>query len=339
MSDSEAAPHRSTFFILAGLVLVWGVFGLLDIKNITYTGYTTDGDNTVIQVAPGSPAEAAGMQAGDYIRSIGGVSVEDTRAQMAQPRPAVGEQRSVVVERGGETVSYDLTYEAEPAGIKLLSYAGSLIGLCFLCFGLWAYLAAPGTGTTRLAVVGLLFGLAWLGGPSLGTSMLAVVVSGMILLAVLLGFAALLDFLKGFPVSAADRKTMGVYGPAVLVGLFPLVFTLLRPDSTSGLNVFFRTLFGLFIFVYFGLSLVILIRTYLRASGKERSAHGLTLMLWGAILGLGPLVVSALVGLISPSTVLPGSQYFFLTLVLIPITFALAAVKSAGSAGLAAASE
>lgn len=338
MSDSQAA-HRSTFLILAGLVLVWGIFGSLDIRNFTYTGFVTDGDNTVIQVTPESPASAAGMQIGDYIRSIGGVSVEDTRAQMAQPRPEVGEQRTVVVERASETVSLDLTYEAEPPRIQLLSYLGTIIGLCFLGFGLWAYMTAPGASTTRLAIFGLLFGLAFLGGPYLGTSMLAVVVSGVVLLAVLLGFAALLDFLKGFPVSVGERKPIWVYGPAVLVGLVPLVFTLLRPDSTSGLNVFFRTLFGLFIFVYFGLSLVVLIRTYLRASGEERSAHGLTFMLWGAILGLGPLVVSALVGLISPSTVLPGSQYFFLTLVLIPITFALAAVKSAGSGGLTAASE
>jgi hypothetical protein len=40
-----------------------------------------------------------------------------------------------------------------------------------------------------------------------------------------------------------------------------------------------------------------------------------------------PVTISALVTTFAPSVILPGSDFFFLTMVLIPITMALAVVR------------
>jgi hypothetical protein len=331
VSNSDAPRHKNLFLALAGLIVLWGILGVLDIGNVPYSGYNTDGDNNVTQVTAGSPAEAAGMQVGDRISSVGGVAVEDTRAGFNQQRAEIGETRTIVVARAGESLNLEVQYAAQPGDQQFLSYVGVLIGLCFLGFGLWAYTAAPGRQTTRLAALGLLFGLAFLGGPYIAAPVLSAIVGAVSIFAVLVGFAVLLDHVLNFPKESDGRRVRAIYVPAILVGLVPTVFTILRPDATSGINLFFRLLFGLFILGYFGLALIVMVKTFTRATPTEKAAHGLNLMLVGAVLGLGPLLISGIVNLISPQTVLPGQQYFALLLVLVPITFAIAAVKSASA--------
>ncbi len=82
---------------------------------------------------------------------------------------------------------------------------------------------------------------------------------------------------------------------------------------------------------FFGWAVVAMIRRFRGASASERGEHGLALMLFGTLAGLLPVTFSSLVGAIAPQLQanLPGIQFFFLTLVLIPICFAVAAVRSA----------
>jgi regulator of sigma E protease len=70
----------------------------------------------VTQVQPGSPAAAAGILAGDVIRTIDGkpvVGFDDIR-DIIGPRP--GEALAVVLDRGGQEVSVMVTPEAAPTG-------------------------------------------------------------------------------------------------------------------------------------------------------------------------------------------------------------------------------
>jgi len=239
------------------------------------------------------------------------------------------------VDRWTESVEFDLSYAAQPASQTLTSYLGIVVGLLFLWMGLWAFRKAPNAHTRRLAIVGALFGLVFTGGPYLTSYGLRMVVGAVVIFGVIVGFATLLHFLLAFP-DKAEPNTRLVYGPAVLVGLVPVVFTILQPDSTSGVNLFFRLLFGLFVLSYFGLGIVAMLRTWNGASPEHRERHGLTMMVLGVVLGMVPLLLANLLGLVAPRVVIPGSQYLGLLLGLIPITFALAAVKSA-SGGTAAA--
>ena len=333
--------YRTKFLAFAAVILLSGLGGVMDISNQTMTGYQTDGNNKVIQVTPGGPAEAAGLQVDDMITSIAGIGVEDDKAQAARPRAAIGEVRTYEVMRNGSAVSLDVTHAELQGTPRMLAYLGAVVGLCFLLFGLWAYLRGPTPATTLLAILGLTFGLAFLGTPYFESLTIRNLVSAVVVTIVLLGFAVLLHFLLAFP---SRRPFLGrasatkiLYGPAILVAVLLIWVNFFQPNATSTLNLFFRIVIGLFFVGYLGLSLLTFLRSYASASTEARASSGLNLMLVGTVLGLGPSVVSGVIGLVSPSTILPGSQYYFLLLGLLPITFALATTKAQSIGGTASA--
>lgn len=331
MNQSHPGRHRTLFSVLAVAIIVWGAIGAFDLAKQPFSGYTTDGNNTVIQVTEDGPAAAAGLRVGDYIRRIGGIAVEESRALNERGRPAIGETQGFVVERDGQTVTLDLQYTGLPKAQLTLAYLASLLGLCFLGFGLWSYVAAPRSATTALAVFGLCFGLAFVTGPYFESAGLRTFVGAVITTFVVMGFAVLLHFLLMFPERrpVLDRSLWIVYGPAGAVALMILWLSFAQPDATSVLNIVVRTVIGLFVAGYFVASLMTLMGSYRRASPEARDAQGLQLMVTGAMLGLVPLTVAVVVSVVSPRTVLPAGQYYFLTLGLIPIGFAVATVRSA----------
>jgi hypothetical protein len=85
---------------------------------------------------------------------------------------------------------------------------------------------------------------------------------------------------------------------------------------------------GLFFLAYFGLSIVVLIRTYLNANAQERNAYGLNIMAIGIILALLFPVISIAVGIIAPKVVIPGSDFIGLAFILLPLSFGYAVLKS-----------
>jgi hypothetical protein len=102
------------------------------------------------------------------------------------------------------------------------------------------------------------------------------------------------------------------------------------PDSTSAMNAARRILFGVIIGGYLISAIVLMWQNHSRAGSEAKSRFGLNAMLWGTILGFLPVVAGIVTSIFSPQTVLPGSDYYFLAMVLIPITWSAAARKSAG---------
>lgn len=329
---------KTLLLAAAAFVALWAILGFMDVGNAAYSGYQTDFDNTVAQVTGGGPAAAAGMRVGDRIRSVDGVSVEDSRAMSAMPRPAAGQTRTIVVDRDGATEELTVTFAAQPFDQRIGNYVFILIGLAFVGLGLWAYLAAPARTTKLLAISGVFFGIALTGGPYLGTSMLANLVGVLAFACVTLAFATLLHFMIVFP-DGPEPNPWWVYGPAAFMGLFFLVVTLLQPDATSGFNRFVQVLLFLWIVGYLGLTLIEMVRTWARASSEERSRHGLGLLLAGTGIGLGILLLNFVVSIVAPTVTIPGGQWLGMSLVLVPIACAVAAVKSARAGGSSAAVE
>jgi hypothetical protein len=66
----------------------------------------------IAQVAAGSEAERAGLQAGDVLVRVDGAPVTDMRGARAQLQGKAGQDRVVEVQRGGQTSSYRLRLEA-----------------------------------------------------------------------------------------------------------------------------------------------------------------------------------------------------------------------------------
>jgi hypothetical protein len=330
MSNSENG-NKVPLLVLALVVAVWGVLGALDINKDTQIGYDTDGNNTVTQVFDG-PAKAAGLQVGDYIISINGVSTEDTAGMLNMSRAEVGEVRTWVVRRDGAEVSLDIAAGPLLPRTKMLGWAATLLGFCFLGFTLAAYFAQP-SGTTRvLAFMGAGVGLAFMGGPYIESGTLLGVTVSVRQLIVFLGIASLVHFLLLFPnprdfLSKGNAKII-LFAPAVLLALLVAYRFLLTPASTDTLNNVFRVAFGVVIGGYLVTSLVLMWQNHSRASAEDKASKGLNMMLWGTVLGFLPVVINIVTNIVSPQTVLPGSDYYFLTMVLIPITWSVAARKA-----------
>ncbi|KPJ95409.1 MAG: hypothetical protein AMS18_02960 [Gemmatimonas sp. SG8_17] len=339
MHTSELSRYKTPLLVVAVVLMVWGALGALDIRHQTYTGYVTDGNNTITRVTDGSPADVAGLETGDYIRSIGGIAVEDLRAAVQRSRPEINEVRKFEVERDGRTMSFDLAYAGLPMSTALVRYGVVLVGFLFLVCGAWAFLKVPTKRTMLLSVLGIAFSAGLTAGPYFTSATVRTAVGDVILLMIIVGFAVLTHFLLVFPKTKRTleqrKMTWAVYSPAAVVGCLSVWFLVAQPTATSAVNIFFRALFALFVVVYFGTSLIALIHSYVRADARDRVTTGLNLLLVGAVVGLGPSLVLSLVGLIAPHVVVPGAQFLPLGIGVLPVALALAAVRGERSAQVA----
>jgi hypothetical protein len=282
-------------------------------------------------VFPNSPAEQAGFLLGDRIISSGGIDMKDSKALARRPRANIGESRAYVVERRGQNLNLDLTFSGLPARDVVLSFASAIIGFCFLIFGLYAYWRVQNQSTTLLALVGICFGLAFVNTPYLSSYALRTIFGAVTLVLIVFGFAFLLHFMMVFPKAKAflskKNAMLWLYGPAALVALLFLFLIIFQPEATSTLNTAFNIIVGLLVAGYLGLAVAAMVHSFVKATPQERAANGLNFMLLGTVIGLAPLVISALIGVIAPKVVLPGVEFYALTMVLIPFALAQAALK------------
>ena len=68
----------------------------------------------VLEVAPGSPADRAGLRTGDWIAMIGDRVA--TRQLLLDHPPMVGETRTITVRRGNETLTFEMEAVSAPPG-------------------------------------------------------------------------------------------------------------------------------------------------------------------------------------------------------------------------------
>jgi len=329
MSD-QTTKSGSILKIAAVLFIIWGILGLLDAKNYSYSGYSTDGNNKITQVREGSPAEAAGMQVGDVMKSYDGIAVTDSKAFSKRKRTEIGQTVEIVVDRNGEEQALQVTYTAEPDKNSGLNIAAFVMGLLFIVLGLYVDSKKKTTLSHAFALFGVLFGFIWFNGPYINPGFLRELVNSVNITIIMLAFVALACFILQYPPKSSFLKggdSRWTYVPAAVVVIIIWILNFAQPDSTSTLNVTLNMLFYVVIVFYFGLSLVVLIGKYSKANAETRSSSGLNHMLLGVILGIVPFLIVFTINRISPTTVLPGDDYIFLTFAFIPIFSSLALLK------------
>lgn len=316
--------------VVAVLFIIWGILGMMDTKNYTQSGYFTGDDWSVLNVEEGSPAEAAGLQVGDLIKSTGGIAVTDTKALNARERPAIGETREIVLDRNGEEVTLQLTYTAIPDDYKTNNLIGFIIGILFVIAGAYANFRHKSDLNTAFAIFSICFGFLFLSGPYLGTGFITKLINIFSTAVVLFSFTALVIYMLKYPpestfLSSKNRKL--IYVPLLVILSIIVVLEVTEVDNSATLNTVMRLLFGAFIISYFLITIIALIRKYTKADATEKSSKGLTLMLIGTIIGIVPILVYFTIGTISPGTDLPGNDYVFFTFAAIPIFFTMALNK------------
>jgi regulator of sigma E protease len=72
------------------------------------------GDVTIMEVAPDSPAAAAGVQPGDVIREVSGRRIEGSGDLRRQYQLHLGGEMTTIVERGGERLTLKVTPRWNP---------------------------------------------------------------------------------------------------------------------------------------------------------------------------------------------------------------------------------
>lgn len=316
--------------IAAVLFIIWGILGLMDTKNYSYDGYDTDGNNKITQVREGSPAEAAGMQVGDIMKSYDGIAVTDSKAFSKRNRTEIGQIVEIVVDRNGEEQTLSVTYTALPDKNSTLNIVAFIMGLLFIFLGLYVDHKKKTALSHAFALFGVLFGFIWFNGPHINPGFMRDLVNSINITIIMLAFVALACFILQYPPKSAFLKggdSRWTYVPAAVIVVIIWILNFTHPDSTSTLNVTINMLFFAVIVFYFGLSLIILIGKYSKANAETRNSLGLNHMLLGAVLGLLPFLIVFTINRLSPTTVIPGNDYLFLTFAFIPIFFSMALFK------------
>jgi len=328
--NDQNAKNNTILLIVSVLFIIWGVLGMMDSKNYAYSGYSTDGDNTIIQVREGSPSETAGMQVGDVMKSYDGISVEDSKSFSERKRTEIGQTVEVVMVRNGEEQKLQITYTELPSKNSTLNLSAFIMGLLFVLLGLYVNSKKKTALTHAFAVFGVCFGFIWFSGPNIEPGLLNELINSISTTIVMFSFVALANFVLKYPPQSSflnGGNSRWLYAPAAVIVAIIWVLNFAQPDSTSSLNTIIRLLFGAIIIFYFGLALVTLVRKYSNANAEERKSSGLNLMLLGTVLGLLPFLIYFTITSFSPATILPGNDYMFLTFAFIPIFFSMALMQ------------
>lgn len=316
---------------LALLVAVWGVLGWFDLQQQATAGFTTDSRNLVTEVTIDSPAAEAGLQVGDQITSIGGFATTDARLLAQLPRVKAGDTRQFIIEREDGEHEILVTYAALSGSSLAKQRSLVVLGFCFLLFPLLALFKIASDATRILLFMGIGVSLSVLDGPHTADAGARALAASISSLFVLFGMAATVQFLLEFPrrrllLDKSWGKTV-VYLPAFLLWLLLAWRLLFTPPATELLNRFSGLFMGLVEGGYFLLALFLLLHNYSKTDRQQRKALALNLMLWGTVLGLIPALIGMLAGAFSPGSHLPGQDYYFMSLLLIPLSWAFAASR------------
>lgn len=338
MEPRDRNRYKSPLLIVGVLFVLIGLWGAADIRNEPYLGMSTDPSETITEVRVGSPADRAGMKVGDVVKRIDGVEVSNTRALLRLRVTKIGQTRTYVVERAGESLTLSTTLEVPTLRYVVLSLASALIGWCFLVCGLWAFIARPARDTLLLALAGLALGFGPL--PRADAPALRLLLGLLTTASGFAGVSLLLHFALVFPRSkalvASRRARIWLYVPAAVAVLYLALLMLVRPDMTRGVSRLTAVLMPAMFFLYLAGGLLAFIHSYVTATKAERVSCGLNLVVIAAVIGFAPAIVSLLVYIVAPRVVLPGADYYMLTIVLLPIALSWATVKAKTPAVVAA---
>ena len=329
---------RDGRYVLTALALMaagWGLLGWLDLPDRGQAGFETDGIHRITLVRPGSAAEAAGLKTGDRITRFDGVDARNAKTLSHLPPKRPGDRQTLTVERVDEELQLTVTYGPVGEGERSIIRASLLVGCGFIFFPLLAFLRRPNEATRVLTLMGTGLGLAHLDGPMIEDFSVRAISGSIITLFVLFGFATMVRFLIMFPPPRAGVRGWFsgpysrrlIYIPAILLWLLLAWRLLFTPEGTSVLNVFTQALAGVVMGTYLLGSLYRFLRNYSRTDRAQRDALALNGMLWGTVAGVLPGLVAALAESFSPEARLPGQDFYFISLVLLPLTWARSAAR------------
>jgi len=263
----------------------------------------------------------------------GGIDATDSEAlDRRRPWARIGETRTYVFERRGAPVRLLLTFTGMPPKEIALSLARAGVGLSFLLAGVLTHMKLRRKSTGLLALVGISAASMLNVEPFFQSATPDRLYWACQAIVAIFGFVFFSHFMSLFPdESPWAGKVVPLtllYGPAVLLAL-TAVFTEMIPviPFEGPLRAAVSILLAAFLVAQFILIPYLMIRNYVRAAPERRRSLGLHAMLIGTVAGLAPVFLLAVLALAAPGWWLPGTEYYALSLIVVPITFTLACLR------------
>jgi hypothetical protein len=319
------AKGRSRRFIVplgATLVAGWTIAGLVQMPHWPNDGYYADHQGTVAQVDSGGPAEAAGLLVGDEILSIEGVSVADLPAAPRRTYPKIGESQTLEIRRDEATATIALVLGPYSRSHRLARIFGCIVAFGFLGAAVWVSLTVATFTGLLFSTFGLFQAFALVEGPFVGAS------EGFAGLAeVTAGVASLSLLVHLFLFLPSPRKILNwphlgkvVYGPLLIFLILGIAEVILDPRFYEA---FSAATLG-WVFAYLILLLWIFGHGWVTARPGERWESGMGIILVGLGITLAPQLLRLAAFFLLPDIVLPGTEYYSLFAVAIPVSMAIA---------------
>ncbi|HWN80489.1 MAG TPA: PDZ domain-containing protein, partial [Candidatus Udaeobacter sp.] len=332
MASPPASTQAARAIVLV-LTLVLGIAGLLSSGQIFTRGYLglIQRSLVVIQVDPGSPAGAAGIQAGDRILAANGISDSAiTECRIEIRNTGVGKPLALhLATPDGQQRAVELVGAPPPLDEVLFRFALAASGLLSLAIGFLIAFQRP----ERLTLVffAICYAIAFfLREPPIFDArwvQLAYEVLYNAFTLLLPAFAV--HFFLLFPTGTAPRRLpteLLLYLPAALIMLMVRDPTLSSASSRWDAlhhETVHRNLTTIYFIVYGALAVALFVRSF-RRTREEHERARLRAALIGTVLGLTPLVIAIFLSIFFPAAA-PALRFSVLPLLLLPAAFAYAA--------------
>lgn len=326
--DGDRSAWKQMMVLTLGIALaLWGVSGFILGRRMGETGFFYGPDYVVRSVMEGSAAEAAGIQIGDRVVSVDGIPAQELPMQSRQRERRVGEAATVVVEREGESLALNVRFGEILPEHRVRATRAMVVNLAFLAFGLWAYVSAGTPLALVLAWIGLTRAAGSFPGPHLGPRFEGIAASIQ-----LLGLVAFSYLLLRLFMEVPRRRRILESGKIQKIFMGSMVLALLVCVVEVAIHPAWYMISGFILLALIApvylLLFIVVPWSWLNASHGERSDSGLSLMLLGYLVGLGPVILRLLVEAISGVT-LPGSDWIPLVEVAVPFFLALGVMRQA----------
>lgn len=289
----------------------------------------------VVTVRPGGPADHAGVLVGDRVRAVAGRPVETMRdyyaatARDREPTPL-----ELTVLRSGSEIRLALPpgFPDQPTMIR--HYCLWTVGLAFLAIGWWVLWKRDDQVTHTFFALCFIFAFFLVDVPDLDNPAYMHAKEFLRLLLQLLLPAYFLRFFLRFPGGGrrlgpelATRRAPLIFLPAALIFLASAVNELWHPaPAGSRAEMILGTVNLFYTFAFFLTGLIVFARHAMRRDRPIQRTK-LLVVLGGLLLGLGPFLAIVLLGEATPARIAGPVQYFSLSVILVPSSFALAILR------------
>jgi sigma-B regulation protein RsbU (phosphoserine phosphatase) len=304
---------------------------LLQLPERSFWGILVGEDQIVRRVVPDSPASQAGIQKGDRILSFAGAPWSRSWERTLGP---AGEAVALLTDPQGQERTVTLQRGPAPTSETLRILVFALVNIAFVAIGLVVFLSRSDRVATLFFLMCLFFATALSPAEDFRLKGTAFAVMTARAFATVFLPPVFLHFFLSFPrrsrwLSRLPGGAWLLYAPALLMVPFVLKFEadlVLFHREPSGAMLAFQQVAAL-LFVMMGVLGIIAFLSSVQRITSPLLRRSVRWVLPCTALGvLPPLAVGAILNL-RPDLQIPGERYVFLTLLLVPLSFAHAIVR------------